>query len=152
MKYFTRGWIHGQTTDEKAAFVTAAYWQHVHGLELPPAVRDLAFLNPHDAYVLDVEHEPQSAQLRLRLRCGDMQVGYFDARMTFRGVTIASAHAEILTKAKRPATAEILYDEVDRSDFGGFEYRILLFPDGEIAFQFENVEIIRDPVADRTTG
>jgi len=50
-------------------------------------------LNPHDGIILDVEHEPQIEDLRLRFRCGDLQTDYFDALLSFSAVTIAPADA-----------------------------------------------------------
>jgi hypothetical protein len=149
LKFFTRGWAHGAMTDEDAEAIAPAYRLHLEAIDLPQAVQDLATLNPHDAYILDVEHEPQISLLRLRLRCGDLQAGYFDALLCFSGVTIAPAHAATLAEARRPAKIEILYDEVDRAESGAFEYRLLLHPVGEAAFQFKDVEIARIPVADR---
>jgi hypothetical protein len=114
-------------------------------------VRDLAILNPHDAYILDVEYDPSAHLLRLRLRCGDLQVGYFDALLNFAGVMIQSDHLEMLIKASRPAKFEVLYDEVDRSSADLFDYRLLLHPVFEIAFQFTDIDIARQPVMDRRT-
>ncbi len=149
MKFFTRGWVHGDMTDEEAEAVAPTYLRHLDAINLPQPVRELADLNPHDAYILDVEHEPSAGTLRLRLRCGDKQDGYFDAMVDFSGVTIRPAHLTALIEAKRPEKYEILYDEVDRVDADAFEYRLLLAPVGEIVLQFRNVTVIRLGVADR---
>jgi hypothetical protein len=149
LKFFTRGWVHGDMTDEDAESVAPAYWQHLDAIDLPQTVRNLATLNPHDAYILDVENEPHANFLRLRLRCGDLQVGYFDASLSFSGVTIAPEQAAILANARRPAEIEILYDEIDCAESGAFEYRLLLHPVGQVAFYFTDVAIARHPVADR---
>jgi len=149
LKFFTRGWIHGDMTDEEAAAVTPAYARHLEAIDLPQPVRDLAGLNPHDAYVLDVDHEPSASTLRLRLRCGDLQTGYFDTFVHFTGVTIHPVHLAVLVGARRPAEFEILYDEVDRVGAAAFEYALLFDPVGEVTFQFGDVALVRRRVADR---
>lgn len=149
MKFFTRGWVHGDMTDEDADAVAPAYWRHLDTIDPPEAVLDLAHLNPHDAYILSVEHTASTDSLQLHLRCGDQQIGYFDAFVNFTGVMIQPAHVASLLEAKRPAEFEILYDEVDRADAGTFEYRLLLYPAGEIAFQFRDVTVVRRCVSER---
>jgi hypothetical protein len=149
LKFFTRGWIHGDMIDEEAEAVSPAYRRHLEASDLPHPVRDLASLSPHDAYILNVEHEPSAGTLRLRLRCGDLQTGYFDAFVDFTGVTIRPAHAAALVEARRPAEFEILCDEVDRAAAGAFAYRLLLDPVGEVSFQFKGVAVVRRRVADR---
>jgi hypothetical protein len=57
----------------------------------------------------------------------------------------------MLIKASRPAKFEVLYDEVDRSSADLFDYRLLLHPVFEIAFQFTDIDIARQPVMDRRT-
>ena len=136
------------TEDEVNAFASA-YRQHLEAIDLPKPVRELTSLNPHDAHILDVEHEPSAETLRLRLRCGDLQTGYFDALVVFSGVAIRPDEAAALVEARRPAEFEILCDEVDRVDGGAFEYRLLLHPVGEVALQFADVAVVRRRVADR---
>ena len=149
MKFFTRDWADGDMTDAEADAVAPAYWHHVGALDLPTPVRALADLNTHDASVLDVALHPAANTLRLRLRCGDQQTGYFDAMLTFTGATIRPADAATLERARRPANVEVLYDEVDRADGRTFEYRLLLYPAGEVSIRFTDVAILRKPAVDR---
>jgi hypothetical protein len=148
MQFFTRAWANHELTEEASDAVCAAYARHMASLELPPAVAELAALYVHDAYILDVKHLSRSGELRLRLRCGDLQRGYCDAWLHFTGVTIDPAHAAVLFDARRAADVEILHDEVDRSGHA-YEYRLLLYPEGEVTFMFEQVSISRQPVAGR---
>ena len=152
MKFFTRGWVRGDMSDEEADAVASAYERHLETLDLSQSVLELAGLNPHDGYILNVGFEPLTSSLHLRFRCGDQQTGYFDASLSFSGVTIQSAHLRTLIRAMRPAEFEILYDEVDRASADVFDYRLLLHPKGEITFQFKNVEVVRQRVADRRSG
>lgn len=149
MKFFTRDWCQGNMTDEEAEAVVLAYRRHLDNRDFPAAIRELAHLNPHDAYVLDVEHEPSKGTLRLRLRCGDLQSGYFDADLHFTHVSLTSTDAATLVRAKYPSEFEILYDEVDHIASERFEYRLLLDPTGEVTIGFHQVSVVRKPVADR---
>ena len=149
MKFFTRDWADGDMTDAEADAVAPAYWHHLDALDLPTPVRALADLNTHDANVLDVGYHAAANTLRLRLRCGDQQTGYFDATLTFTGATIRPADAATLERARRPANVEVLYDEVDRADGRTFEYRLLLYPAGEVSIRFTDVAIVRKPAVDR---
>jgi hypothetical protein len=149
LKFFTRRWAHGDMIDEAADAVAPAYKRHLETLDLPQSMRELARLNPHDGYILDVGFEPLTSAMHLRLRCGDQQTGYFDASLSFSGVTIQPAHLTKLATAIRPAEFEILYDEVDRAGADVFDYRLLLRPDGDIEFQFKAVSVVRQRVADR---
>jgi len=145
MKFFTREWVDGDMSDEDADAVVPAYRRHLEIIELPEPMRDLAALNPHDARVLRVDHDPAANTLALRLRCGDLQAGYFDALLSFSGMTLRPADVAALA---RPGV-EILYDEVDRTVADGFEYRLLLHPTGEVAVRFHDVAVMRVLVSDR---
>lgn len=149
MKFFTRDWCQGKMTDEEAEAVIPTYQRHLDKLDLPESIRELAGLNPHDAYILDTEHEPREGTLRLRLRCGDLQIGYFDATLAFTHAILTSVDAATLVRARYPAKFEILYDEVDKVASAAFEYRLLLYPTGEVSIGFNQVAIARRPVADR---
>jgi hypothetical protein len=149
LKFFTPAWVHADMTDAEAGEVSRAYGRHVEGLNLPKPVRDLANLNPHDAYILDVGHLPDARELHLRLRCGDLQVGYFDALLDFSGAAIRPDDVTVLLEARRPAAFEVLYDELDRAGIEDFEYRLLLHPVGEVAIVFRDVAVTQHRVSGR---
>ncbi|HLP85143.1 MAG TPA: hypothetical protein VK157_12400 [Phycisphaerales bacterium] len=149
MKFFTRDWCQGKMTDEEAEAVILRYQRHLDKLDLPASIRELASLNPHDACILDAQHEPREGTLRLRLRCGDLQIGYFDATLTFTQAGLTSVDAATLARARYPAKFDIIYDEVDKVAGDAFEYRLLLHPTGEVLIGFKHVTIVRRPVADR---
>jgi hypothetical protein len=151
MKFFTRAWINGEVTDEPSAALPSAYWRYLATLRLPPTIVALSKLNPHDAYVLAVDYQPERSLLTLRLRCGDLQRGYSDVTIAFSDVTVDLATLDTLRRAARPAPVEVLYDEIDRSgDY--FDYRLLLYPDGEATIQFRQVDVTEHAVADREAG
>jgi hypothetical protein len=148
MKFFTRAWTTGELTDEEYARLPDAYWRYLARLQLPPAVTALSKINVHDAYVLAVDHQPDPSLLTLRLRCGDLQRGYSDVVLAFSHVTVDLATLDTLRRSVRPACVEVLYDEIDRSD-EHFDYRLLLYPDGEASFQFRQVDISERPATGR---
>jgi hypothetical protein len=148
MKFFTRPWINGELTDDQAAEVPEAYQRYLATLKLPPSIEALSKINPHDAHLLGVEHQPDRSHLMLRLRCGDLQRGYSDVTLDFTQVTVDDATLDTLRRAVRPASVEVLYDEVDRLS-QCFEYRLILYPTSEATFVFQQVEITEQFVAGR---
>jgi hypothetical protein len=148
MKFFTRAWTTGELTDEEHAGMPDAYWRYLATLQLPPAIAALSKVNVHDAFVLAIDHQPAHSLLTLRLRCGDLQRGYSDVTLAFSHVTVDLATLDTLRRAVRPADVEVLYDEIGRSD-DRFEYRLLMYPNGEMNIQFRRVEVTERPVASR---
>ncbi len=151
MKFFTRAWVKGEMADEQAAVLLEAYWHYITSLDLPTPIVALSKVNPHDAYLVALEHDPEHSRLMLRLRCGDLQRGYSDVTLAFSRVAVDRETLDTLRHAMRPASVEVLYDEVDRSR-ECFEYRLLLYPDGEVSIQFKQVDITERPVAAREAG
>jgi hypothetical protein len=82
------------------------------------------------------------------LRCGDVQRGYHDLAITFSGVTVDDAAMRALRQVTQSAEAEVLYDEVDRAG-SDFEYRLLLFPEGDVSIVFRDVALQQTPKPDR---
>jgi hypothetical protein len=151
MKFFTRAWVNGEKSDDQAGALPEAYWHYLTTLDLPSPIVALSKVNPHDAYLVAQEHDPEHSRLTLQLRCGDLQRGYSDVTLAFSQVAVDRATLDTLRRAVRPASVEVLYDEVDRSG-ECFEYRLLLHPDGEVGIQFQQVDIAERPVADRGAG
>jgi hypothetical protein len=151
MKFFTREWINGEMSEDQADVVPEAYWRYLAALQLPPPIEALSKVNPHDAYILGVEHQHHRSRLTLRLRCGDLQRGYSDVTLTFEQVMVDNATLETLRRAVRPASVEVLYDEVDRAS-ECFVYRLILDPSGEVTILFGHVDLTERPVAHRETA
>jgi hypothetical protein len=148
MKFFTQAWISGEMTEAQAATVPETYRCYLAALHLPPAIAALSQVNPHDAYLLGLEDQPQRSRLSLRLRCGDLQRGYSDVFLAFSDVKVDATSLDTLRRAVRPSRMEVLYDEVDRAG-DCYDYRLVFFPDGEVSILFRQVEITEQPVADR---
>jgi hypothetical protein len=152
MKFFTRGWVHGDMTDAESDAVLLAYVAYMDSLNLPESLQKLNSVDAHDAYILHVAHDAAAQSLLLLLRGGYLQVGYWDIELKFSGATINDDHYQRLVEAAHPPEFEILYTEIDRSSNKMFEYRLLLHPVGEISIRFTDVAIDRRPVANRLDG
>ena len=148
MKFFTRAWHSGEMTDVRAEQVREEYQQHLAVLNLPASIASLARNNVHDAHVLNVRQNPDHTTISLCLRCGDLQRGYSDITIVFKAATVDGDSFNTLQTASQSASVEVLYDEIDRAG-GGFEYRLLLYPDGEANLKFKDVEIVERPVGHR---
>jgi hypothetical protein len=151
MKFFTRAWTHGEMADEDFEAVPSSYSAYLTTLRLPASIEALLKINPHDAFILAVAYQPECSLLALKLRCGDFQRGYSDVSLAFSEVRMDRGSLDMLRSAVWPAQAEVLYDEVDRSG-ELFEYRLLLYPDGEVSFRFLEVGISEQPVPHREVG
>lgn len=151
MRYFTRSWRE-EYNDERAGEVIRAYHSHLDEIE-PQLTPELVILarqvSLHDGLFKEFEYDVASALLRMRLRCGDLQVGYFDLRLRYEGAALVAGYTPELRSAVRDPETEILYDEVDVADDGEFAHRMLLWPRGEMDIRFRELSLSHTPVADR---
>jgi len=149
MKYFTNRWATGQLSDIEFEKVIPSYWEHIARLKLPAEIQQLAEFNSHDGILLEAIHDAESKELILKLRSGDLQVGYIDAELRFSKVVISAGVLTTFYDVGKANQIELIYDEVDRSELGYFEYRLLFSNLVEANFTFDSVSISVTPVADR---
>ncbi len=127
MKYFTPAWHRGDLDDKTSSKVPQDYKRHVADIlfSLPPEVRRLATrINIHDGLLREVAVNLEQGTLRLTLRCGDLQVEYFDLELEYEQVDFVPELTEALRKLavarlnlpKFRSSNSALYDEVDRND------------------------------------
>lgn len=127
MKYFTPAWHRGDLDDEASNRAFEDYQRHLTSLlpNLPPEVRRLATrINIHDGLLWEVAVNLEMDTLRLTLRCGDLQVGYFDLDLEYEQVDFVPELTEAMRKLavaqlnlpKSRSSNSALYDEVDRND------------------------------------
>jgi hypothetical protein len=149
MRYFTRAWCAGECPDEEAAAVVAAYEQHLDEISphLTPELHALSRISLHDAHFKAVDFDQPMRQLRLVLRCGDRQVGYFDLSLRYDDVTIVDKTPKGIVALANDPRAEVLYDEVGLFGEAHFEHRLILWPDGEVALQFSALTLARADVS-----
>ena len=144
MRWFDREGFLGSFDNEQVEAAKAAYWQHIERLrpQLPEPVERLALdVNLHDARI--TEWEINEGVLRAGFGWGDLQ-GYWLSILTYRGAAIRLGAPESLDDPK----TEVLYDEVDTAE-EGFEHRLLLWPNGEIAIRFHSLALETKPLAQR---
>jgi hypothetical protein len=152
MKYFTREWMEGQYSDEAFEKVIPSYWRYVEQLmhRLPPSVAELAKeVNLHDGLFRKVIVNRQESSLALYLRCGDLQVGYFDQDLFYSGVDLTALALPVLAARARDRKTMIEYDEVDMDDQGQFVHRIIFSPKDEISITFAGLQLARTPQPNR---
>lgn len=153
MKYFTPEWAGGYLTDAEFDAVVESYERRVAVLlpRLPQALRDLtATISIHDGLIRRVEVSPAQASLELHLRCGDLQVGYFDLDLMYRGVEFSRLDLMTLAAAARDRRTEVRYEEVDVEDDGLFVHRLLFWPHRAIELVAKEVHMVRTPRSDRS--
>jgi hypothetical protein len=131
MNYFTPAWHNGDIEDEDNT-VYKKYKEYLAPLlpHWPPDVQILADrINLHDGLIRELLWDTNEAILFLRLRCGDLQVGYYDLDLHYSGVLLSPLDWGSLLFLKGDTKSEwrfseALYDEVDEED-GFFVHHIL---------------------------
>lgn len=123
MKFFTPAWHSGEIDSEGPDTAFEDYRQYLAPLltHLPPAVQTLAGTNLHDGLLFHLVGD--TSFLGMTLRCGDLQVGYFDLALDYSRVLPSAEFTETLEElAPLPSRdaadhiarySEALYDELD---------------------------------------
>ncbi len=123
MNYFTPEWHSGHVDEHPGK----KYREHLVPLlrHWPTPVRLLAnSISLHDGLIREFSWNTDEATLFLRLRCGDLQVGYFDLDLHYSGVLFSPLDWASLLTLNANKNSEALYDEMDEED-GLFVHRIL---------------------------
>lgn len=104
---------------------------------LPDHVLELATLQGvDDGLIVEVRHDKIERVLHLTLRCGDLQMGYYDLILTYKDADISPKHEKLLAKFARTTIdpghydAEICRFEVDLTEDGRIEHRIEFYVEG----------------------
>ena len=141
MQFFTREVLRSSEDGMWEATIRA-YEAHLNRIAplLPGTVWTLARgVNVHDGLIRSVEIRTKRRTLKLALRCGDVQVGYFDLDLAYEGVDWAASNLRDLASIARNVRTEALYDEVDTDATNGETraiHRIIFYPKGEIEVVF----------------
>ena len=154
MKYFTPAWHSGELDDTYQPF--EEYKKHLALLFplWPPQVQTLATINLHDGLLWQMTADKEQETLLLKLRCGDLQVSYFDLELCYLGVEFSPAAIENLAGLianpsdqdlkRRGRHSEALYAEVDME--GGMLVHRILFESRnadyhELTVQFKRLKL-----------
>lgn len=150
MKYFTAEWHRGDLSDADCTAVQEAYSKEIATLRphLPPALVTLVDTNLHDGRFRRVVFDHASKELTFELRCGDLQVGYFDLDLAYRGVDLDERRLSELIHLANGPRVEILYDEVG-VEGESFVHRYLFWPYRELDIGFRALSLQATPVRNR---
>ena len=140
MKYFTRGFINGAMSRNRMRKAISGYDRYISSLGLSPPLDALARLNLHDGWILGCTHDGATGRLALRVRRGDLQVGYLDVTLRFSELIISEKSIHLLRKGVRRSNVEILATEPEKFE-RFYRYRLLLWPKGEATLAFKAVAI-----------
>lgn len=153
MRYFTldayHQW-HKCEDDEDSACREASdrYARHLEQLQgvLPGEVLALARLpGVDDGLVVRAQKDEQSSSLRLTMRCGDLVMGYYDLVLSYENASISPEHDQVLawvarsTNGHRDHRCDVADHELDRSDDGQIEHRLLFHPGVWFAIRCDRV-------------
>jgi hypothetical protein len=148
MRWFTRDFVTGGLSDEEWNQRRSAYGTHLNsiGAGLTDGAEELlASVHLHDGQVSEWTYRPGEL-LALTVLVGDLQLGYEWLTLRYRGASVVGATPADLSRWwSADAGTEIVEDEVDRVDDGGYEHRLLLWPEGEFAVQFVSLSVERRP-------
>jgi len=137
VRFFTLAMYHADDPGyriQEAAYVR--YRAHLDALRvtLPERTLDLGVLRGvHDGLMVRVFHDRDAQRLKLVLRCGDLQMGYFDLVVEHYGATISPEHDVVLAWVARTTkivrwTCDVAYHEIDLTDDGCIAHRFLFHP------------------------
>jgi len=136
-----------------------SYYAHLQKIEagLPRSLAALALeprLNLHDAAIRSIDVDDAAHTVTMRVVAGDLQVGYRDLILVFRGATLAPDNLQLLAFALGAryqtdhwgeVTTIIRAQEVDVDPEGGFILRLRLWPFHEFAINFTAFELEESP-------
>jgi hypothetical protein len=153
MKYLTRAWSEGDFSDDEADAIIAAYREHRAAVlpQLSQSVRWFAeTVDVHDGLLRGVTLDRSAGTLHLALRCGDLQQGYFDVELTYRGIRLEKLDVAVLQVLASDVRPEALYLEEDVVEPGWYVHRWLWWPfRRELDIHFADLVFSRTPRPDR---
>jgi len=110
------------------------YRRHLEGLRgvLPERVLELAEPSGmEDALVVRVNHDRERRVLRLVLRCGHLQMGYYNLVLTYEDAELRPEHDAALARIARSTKSQsffgcdLAYHEVDAAEGGRIEHSLI---------------------------
>ena len=153
MRFLTRAWHSGELSDSDHEAAAAAYRAHRATVlpRLPETARWFAeTVDIHDGLLRAVTLDREAATLQLRLRCGDLERGYFDLELTYSGVRVDRLDVPVLRTIAASEPPEALYLEEDVIEAGWYVHRWLWWPfRRELDVEFADLTFQREPRAAR---
>jgi len=151
MRYFTRGWVNGEYSDDDFEAAEVHYLNRLATIRpaLPPAVATLADINLHDGVIERIVWDPRAEKLDLSLVAGDLQRGYSLVHLRYDGAMLGVERVRILRELGADRRVQLLYDEVDMNDDATFQHRMLFWPHYEVTVDFTQLTLSTDSRSDR---
>ena len=111
-------------------------------------------INLHDGLIRCIALDRAARSLSISLRCGDLQVGYFDADLVYADVDLKLLDPDVLDAVATDPATELLYHEIDLELPGLFVHRMIFSPRPmrEIQIVFRGVKVWTKPRPDRELG
>lgn len=137
MRFLTLDAYHARDTPGVINAAALAYDRHLVTLRgvLPDHLLALAALpGVDDGLIVEVHHDRNTQALQLVLRCGGQPMGYYDLVLRYENIQLSPQTRWNLTRIARTTRNDsrhehdIAYHEVDRTDSGGVEHRLLFHP------------------------
>jgi hypothetical protein len=147
MKFFTKSFYTGRLTEKEFANKIIQYQENLHSID--PFITDeikkfIKEVNVHDALTKKICINRNPGDLRLELRCGDLQVGYYDVHVSFKEVKISDVVINRWREILNDKDVEILADEINLTEKGKFSYGLIFSSYKDICFEFENLKFIKN--------
>jgi hypothetical protein len=157
MKFFKKDLYIGNLSEKELEGRFSNYQEHLRTIEASLTHNLRKFFkteNIHDGLTRSMVIDRAAARIQWNLRCGDLQVGYYDLDITFQNVTVSDSFVTHVRKVINSAEAELLYDEIDLTVGGNFRYGILIFCAKhvyeEIEFEFSDLNFSHINCSGRT--
>ena len=137
MKYFTLAWYRRHPRKHRDYVpIFDNYTRHLESLQdiLPEDLLALAKLpGVDDGLIIEARHDREQRRFTLTLRCGDLQMGYYDLALTYEEAEISQPDEWTLARIARitdghRADTDIAYHELDVTPDGKIEHRFLFHP------------------------
>ena len=152
VRYLTRAWAEGRLPEAQITRALVAYRARLAeiALHLPPDLLSLTEGLPlYDGRFKAVAYDPSTRRLKVRLRHGDLLVGYFDLELCYEEAEVIDSTVQEVARLADDPTVKLLYHEVDMIGQGQFEHRFLLWPAGELAIRCSDFSCSRESAPGR---
>lgn len=135
MKFLTKeiydSWYSNHEDDRPLGAAYKAYQATVRNASAawPERVRALAELRGvDDGLVVEVHHLRSLNRLILVLRCGHLQMGYYDLVLSYYDAEISPEHELTLARIARSSREEVFEQELEVAEDGRIVHRLMFHP------------------------
>ena len=156
MKFFNMKFCLKDNNEIDYSLAFDAYSNNLEALKevLPASVIELANLSSFDdGLIAAIRHDRILRKLTLTLRCGHDQMGYYDLVLSYEGAEISKTDewklACLAKMSKGNKAPDVACHEVDASNVGEVEHRILFHSGKWFAIRCQHLEWERINVPDR---